>query len=117
VRLDTRSSSDGAILTAGKARHHFPAYIEATDQRLSSAKDLRFPSLQRQGVIQDVGIDDGSHAKRGIAINGFYHPISAFECSHRLFCLSLPFLFAMRSRLPDHEFNDGRGRTGGECHG
>ena len=101
VRLDTWSSSQGVTLFDGKRRIHFPAFIEATGQQVSSAKDFPFPSLRRQGVIQDVQVDDDSEAKRGIAIDGSFHPISSFEPSHRLFCLSLPFL------LGQHPFAQG----------
>jgi uncharacterized NAD(P)/FAD-binding protein YdhS len=92
ARLDTRSASQGATLVDGKTRTHFAAFIEAMGQQVLGAKDFPFPSLRRQGVIQDVKSDGEIEAKRGIAIDGAYHPISACEPSHRLFCLSLPFL-------------------------
>lgn len=101
VRLDTWSSDRGAVLIEGKNRFYFPAFIEATGQKVSSAKDFPFPSLRRQGVIQNIETDEESDAKRGIAIDGEYHPISACEPSHRLFCLSLPFL------LGQHPFAQG----------
>jgi len=92
ARFDTWSSSGGALLKDGKNRVHFPAFIEAMGQQVSSAKDFPFPSLRRQGVIQDIKTDGESEAHRGIAVDGHFHPISAWESSHRLFCLSLPFL-------------------------
>jgi uncharacterized NAD(P)/FAD-binding protein YdhS len=101
VRVDTWVSSGGATVVQGKQRVHFPAFIEATGQKVSNAKDFPFPSLRRQGVIQDVPTDQDSDANRGIAIDGSFHPISAFESSHRLFCLSLPFL------LGQHPFAQG----------
>jgi uncharacterized NAD(P)/FAD-binding protein YdhS len=101
VRVDTWSLPGGATLMDGKNRVHFPAFIEATGQQVSSARDFPFPSLRRQGVIQDAKTDGESEAKRGIAIDGAYHPISACEPSHRLFCLSLPFL------LGQHPFAQG----------
>ena len=101
MRVDTWSSGGGATLVQGKNRVHFPAFIEATGQQVSSAKDFPFPSLRRQGVINDLKTDGESEVKRGIAIDGAYHPISAFEPSHRLFCLSLPFL------LGQHPFAQG----------
>jgi uncharacterized NAD(P)/FAD-binding protein YdhS len=101
MRLDTWSSNEGAVLVDGKKRTHFPAFIEATGQQVSSAKDFPFPSLRRQGVIQDVESGGEIEAKRGIAIDGDFHPISACEPSHRLFCLSLPFL------LGQHPFAQG----------
>ncbi len=101
VRVDTWSSGGGATLIDGKHRVHFPVFIEATGQQVSSAKDFPFPSLRRQGVIQDVTTEGESDVKRGIAIDGAYHPISAFEPCHRLFCLSLPFL------LGQHPFAQG----------
>jgi hypothetical protein len=52
-------------------------------------------------VIQDVTTDGQNEANRGIAIDGDFHPISACEPSHRLFCLSLPFL------LGEHPFAQG----------
>ncbi len=101
ARLDTLTASHGATLLDGTRRVHFPAFIEATGQQVASAKDFPFPSLRRQGVVQDVNSDGDGEAKRGIAIDGAYHPISAFESSHRLFCLSLPFL------LGEHPFAQG----------
>ncbi len=101
VRVNIWSSSGGATLIDGKNRTHFPAFIEATGQRVASAQDFPFPSLRRQGVIQDLKTDGESEAKRGIAIDGAFHPISAFQSSHRLFCLSLPFL------LGQHPFAQG----------
>jgi uncharacterized NAD(P)/FAD-binding protein YdhS len=92
ARLDTRSASQGATLVDGKTRIHFAVFIEATGQQVLGAKDFPFPSLRRQGVIQDVQSDGEIAAKRGIAIDGAYHPVSACQPSHRLFCLSLPFL-------------------------
>ena len=101
ARLDSHSSSRGATLYSGKDRIYFPAFIEATGQQVSGAKDFPFPSLRRQGVVQDVKSEGELDAKRGIAVDGAYHPISAFESSHRLFCLSLPFL------LGQHPFAQG----------
>jgi hypothetical protein len=93
---------DYQLLTVvGKNRARFPAFIDATGQQVASAKDFPFPSLRRQGVIQDVKTDGENDVKRGIAIDGAYHPISAFEPSRRLFCLSLPFL------LGQHPFAQG----------
>jgi hypothetical protein len=92
ARVDTWSSSGGAMLQSPSSCVHFPAFIEAMGQQVSSAKDFPFPSLRRQGVIQDVKTELRSQANRGIAIDGDFHPISACEPSHRLFCLSLPFL-------------------------
>jgi len=100
ARFDTWSSGGGAILHDKRDRTHFPAFIEAMGQQISSAKEFPFPSLRRQGVIQDVKTD-GGEAKRGIAIDGDFHPISACESSRRLFCLSLPFL------LGEHPFAQG----------
>jgi len=101
ARVDTWSASGGAMLQDTRGRVHFPAFIEAMGQQVSSAKDFPFPSLRRQGVIQDVKSEGQSEAKRGIAIDGYFHPISACEPSHRLFCLSLPFL------LGQHPFAQG----------
>jgi uncharacterized NAD(P)/FAD-binding protein YdhS len=101
ARFDTWSSSGGAVLHDTRGRVHFPAFIEAMGQQVSNAKDFPFPSLRRQGVIQDMKTDGPGEAKRGIAIDGEFHPISACEPSHRLFCLSLPFL------LGQHPFAQG----------
>ncbi len=101
ARFDTWSSNGGAILHDSMGRVHFPAFIEAMGQQVSSAKDFPFPSLRRQGVIRDVTTDGQNEVKRGIAIDGDFHPISACEPSHRLFCLSLPFL------LGEHPFAQG----------
>lgn len=101
ARLDTWSAGQGATLINGESRIQFPGFIEATGQQIGSAKEFPFPSLRRQGVVQDVVVDGDLDAKRGIAIDGCYHPISALETSHRLFCLSLPFL------LGQHPFAQG----------
>jgi len=101
ARVDTWSSSGGAVLQDTRSRVHFPAFIEAMGQQVSSAKDFPFPSLRRQGVIQDVKTEGQIEAKRGIAVDGSFHPISACEPSDRLFCLSLPFL------LGQHPFAQG----------
>jgi uncharacterized NAD(P)/FAD-binding protein YdhS len=100
ARVDTWAASGGAMVQNKSSHVHFPAFIEAMGQQVSSAKDFPFPSLRRQGVIQDVKTDD-REANRGIAIDGDFHPISACEPSHRLFCLSLPFL------LGEHPFAQG----------
>jgi hypothetical protein len=101
ARFDTWSARGGAMLQDTRGRVHFPAFIEAMGQQVASAKDFPFPSLRRQGVIQDMKTDGRGEAQRGIAIDGDFHPISAFEPSHRLFCLSLPFL------LGQHPFAQG----------
>jgi uncharacterized NAD(P)/FAD-binding protein YdhS len=101
ARIDTWSSNGGAVVQNARTRMHFPAFVEAMGQKVSGAKDFPFPSLIRQGVIQDVKTDDQSAVKRGIALDGDFHPISAFQTSDRLFCLSLPFL------LGQHPFAQG----------
>jgi uncharacterized NAD(P)/FAD-binding protein YdhS len=101
ARVDTWSSAGGATLVMGNDRVHFPAFIEATGQKVSAAKDFPFPSLLRQGAIQDVKNAADVGTPRGIAVDDAYHPISAFEPSRRLFCLSLPFL------LGQHPFAQG----------
>jgi hypothetical protein len=99
ARVDTWSSGAGATVQDTRGHVHFPAFIEAMGQKVSGAKDFPFPSLRRQGVIQDVR--SRSEAGRGIAMDGDFHPISVCEPSHRLFCLSLPFL------LGQHPFAQG----------
>lgn len=101
ARLVSGSSEPGATLIMGQSRLHFPAFVEATGQKVASAKEFPFPSLRRQGVIQDVEVEGEDAPKRGIAIDGAYHPISALHSSERLFCLSLPFL------LGQHPFAQG----------
>jgi uncharacterized NAD(P)/FAD-binding protein YdhS len=100
-RLDTHREEPGALLRNGKEGVHFRAFIEATGQSVLGASDFPFPSLLRQGVVQDVVSDESTDVKRGIAIDGQYHPISSFVSSDRLFCLSLPFL------LGQHPFAQG----------
>jgi len=101
ARFDTWSSRGGAMLQDTRGRVHFPVFIEAMGQQVASAKDFPFPSLRRQGVIQDVTRAGQSEPTRGIAMDGDFHPVSAYEPSHRLFCLSLPFL------LGQHPFAQG----------
>ncbi len=99
ARIDLHQATRGATLLRENARTHFPVFIEAIGQRLLTAKEFPFPSLRRQGIIQDLPSEPG--VKRGIAIDGEFHPISAFESSDRLFCLSLPYL------LGQHPFAQG----------
>jgi uncharacterized NAD(P)/FAD-binding protein YdhS len=101
ARLDTHSPGRGATLLDGHNHIHFPVFIEATGQQVLSSKDFPFPSLLRQGVVQDVKSDGAADATRGIAVDGAYHPVSKVKSSDRLFCLSLPFL------LGQHPFAQG----------
>ena len=101
ARIDTTSVDHGATVTSGTARWHFPAFIEATGQKVLGADDFPFPSLRRAGVIQDASEDAENGVKRGIAVDGQYHPLSSCHSSERLFCLSLPYL------LGQHPFAQG----------
>ena len=102
ARVDTWAAPGGGDVMGGNYLHSFPPFsLKRPGQQVASAKEFPFPSLRRQGVIQDVETDDTSDAKRGIAVDGAYHPISAFEPCDRLFCLSLPFL------LGQHPFAQG----------
>jgi uncharacterized NAD(P)/FAD-binding protein YdhS len=101
TRIDTTSVSPGAAVTSGTTSVHFPAFIEATGQKVLGADDFPFPSLLRAGVIQDASANSGNGVKRGIAIDGQYHPLSSCQDSDRLFCLSLPYL------LGQHPFAQG----------
>lgn len=91
-RIDSHGSERGAILIRGAERTHFPVFIEAMGQRALGAKDFPFPSLRRQGVIQDVNPASGDGPSRGIAINDEFHPVAGDIPEDQLFCLSLPFL-------------------------
>jgi uncharacterized NAD(P)/FAD-binding protein YdhS len=101
ARINTTSIDHGATVTIGSARLHFPAFIEATGQKVLGAEDFPFPSLRRTGVIQDASDSAESGVKRGIAVDGRYHPLSSCHSSERLFCLSLPYL------LGQHPFAQG----------
>ena len=92
ARLDVRTPETGAVFRRGRIEQRFPAFIEATGQPLLSAKDFPFPSLRRQGVIQDIEVQGEAPGKRGIAIDEEFHPVSSLQSSERLFCLSLPYL-------------------------
>ena len=85
-------SDAGAILVKSGERRHFPVFIEATGQRPLDAAAFPFPSLRRQGLIIDAAPDGDRTAKRGIAIDELFRPVSQDISEDRLFCLSLPFL-------------------------
>lgn len=91
-RIDSHGPERGAVLIQGAERMHFPVFIEAMGQRALGAKDFPFPSLRRQGVIQDVNPASGDGPSRGIAIDDAFHPIAGDIPEDQLFCLSLPFL-------------------------
>jgi hypothetical protein len=99
-RIDSHRPEGGAILHLSGREIHFPVFIEATGQRPLEAKGFPFPSLRRQGVIQDEpSVDDG--LPRGIVIDDQFHPVADDIPPDRLFCLSLPFL------LGRHPFSQG----------
>ncbi len=99
-RIDSHRREGGATLSLGGEDIHFPAFIEATGQRLLAAKEFPFPSLRRQGIIRDEpSSDDGP--PRGIAIDDQFHPVSGELPKDRLFCLSLPYI------LGRHPFSQG----------
>jgi len=91
-RIDSHRSEGGAVLHYDGKHQHFPVFIEATGQRPLAAKDFPFPSLRKQGIVQDVAAEDAKGPSRGIAIDDQFHPISDDIPADRLFCLSLPFL-------------------------
>jgi uncharacterized NAD(P)/FAD-binding protein YdhS len=91
-RIDSRNPERGADLIHNGIRMHFPIFIEAVGQRALSAKDFPFPSLRRQGVIQDVNPESDEGPSRGILIDDEFHPVSDDIPQDQLFCLSLPFL-------------------------
>jgi len=91
-RIDSRQAEDGAVLLLGADRIHFPVFIEATGQRVLSAKDFPFPTLRKQGVVRDVVPDSADGPRRGIAIDDEFHFVGDDIPANQLFCLSLPFL-------------------------
>jgi uncharacterized NAD(P)/FAD-binding protein YdhS len=99
-QLDTYRETGGAQLYFAEGlRRDFPVFIEAMGQEALAAKDFPFPSLVRQGIINDVPTV-GSQSGRGIAIDGQFHPIADDVPADQLFCLSLPFILG---RHPFHQ--------------
>lgn len=91
-RLDSHRPEGGVVLQLGGRPRHFPAFIDATGQRPLGAKDFPFPSLRKQGVVQDAAKGEADNAARGILIDDEFHPVSQDISANRLFCLSLPFI-------------------------
>jgi len=87
-RIDTRGEAPGATVTAGGARWHYPAFIDATGQRPLAIDDLPFPTLIEQGVVQS----EGKEGPKGIVVDDCFHPASGNPAAARLFCLNIPFI-------------------------
>jgi len=91
-RIDSRQLESGAVLHLNGGQLHFPIFIEATGQRPLPIEDFPFPSLRKQGIIQDAHRAASRGPLRGIAIDDRFHPLRDEIPEDRLFCLSLPFL-------------------------
>jgi hypothetical protein len=112
-RLDTHWEEGGVELEFEGGHRTFPYFIAAMGQKALPAKEFPFSSLVKQGIIHDVPAD-GSKARRGIAIDDQFHPISDDIPTGRLFCLSLPFILWATPLSPrHHQFaRDGQDRRG-----
>ncbi len=91
-RLDSHRAEGGVVLHLDSRKRHFPAFIDAIGQRPLGARDLPFPSLRKQGLVQDAAKSEADNAARGILIDEEFHPVSQDIPADRLFCLSLPFI-------------------------
>lgn len=91
-RLDSHRAEGGVVLYLDGKQRSFPAFIDATGQRPLGAKDFPFPSLRKQGLVQDAAKGEADNAARGILIDDEFHPVSEEISADRLFCLSLPFI-------------------------
>ncbi|MEI9931799.1 MAG: FAD/NAD(P)-binding protein [Rhizomicrobium sp.] len=98
-RIDTHGHASGAEIIHEHQRLSFPYFIEAMGQKPLGAKSFPFPSLIRQGIVQDAAAENGN-VSRGIAIDDVFHPLSDKLPTDQLFCLSLPFILG---RHPFHQ--------------
>jgi uncharacterized NAD(P)/FAD-binding protein YdhS len=89
--VDGHRPEGGAAIHLPDQIIHFPVFIDATGQRPLGTKEFPFQSLRKQGVVRDVS-EGGIGAKRGIAVDDQFHPISQEAPVDRVFCLSLPFI-------------------------
>ena len=104
VRVNTWSSTGGATLVAERKNRTFTSLPSSRrpGSSVAGAQGVPVPLFAAPGRDSGREAPRGTARRRaGIAIDGAYHPISAFESSQRLFCLSLPFL------LGQHPFAQG----------
>ena len=91
-RIDAHRAESGAVVHFNGQSDHFPVFVDATGQRALGSKDFPFPSLRRQGIVQDEVAAGSGGPARGIAIDDQFHLVSDDVPFDQLFCLSMPFL-------------------------
>ncbi|WHO39436.1 FAD/NAD(P)-binding protein [Sphingobium sp. AP49] len=90
-RIDSHGADRGAHVLIDGEDHHYPVFIEATGQRPLDVDAFPFPTMIEQDIVQNAADTQGCSVK-GIAIDEGYHPVSDDPVTHRLYCLSLPFI-------------------------
>ena len=97
--IDNQSVPRGAVVRFEGDELRFEAFIDATGQHALSARDLPFPSLLRQGVINAavtragfMSADGGMVRTGGVDLDDAFRPNFTDNLTRNLYCGSISFL-------------------------
>ncbi len=90
-KINTKGEEPGAVVMVDGQQTHYPAFVDATGQRPLAIDDFPFPTLLRQGVVQDAAQGEANGPK-GVEVDEVFHPVSNNPAASRLYCLSIPFI-------------------------
>jgi uncharacterized NAD(P)/FAD-binding protein YdhS len=99
----TENQSRGAVIKMDDRNEAFENFINATGQSTLSAGELPFPTLVKQGSVQDAPTPDQTSfptadapfsvtRSGGIDVDAGYRVRSAGAISNRIYCAAIPFL-------------------------
>jgi uncharacterized NAD(P)/FAD-binding protein YdhS len=102
-KLDTKGVTQGAAVQFDGQRIAFDAFIDATGQASMSARDMPFPTLREQGVIQPAATPDGGLIADGetdeafirtggVDLDAAFRPIFEANLCNHLYCAAISFL-------------------------
>jgi len=101
-KLDTDSVITGARVSVEDREVWFGAFIDATGQSSLSVRDLPFPGLRSQGVVEaaqtltssgrgDLG-DPTYKSTGGLELDAQFRPVVTAPLCRNLYCAAIPFL-------------------------
>lgn len=99
--IDNTVVEHGAVVNSKGQAYQFDDFIDATGQHALSARDVPFPTLQKQGVVHKattsvatplVGLGDQLVRTGGVDLDEKFRPIFHDNLSNQLYCGSIAFL-------------------------
>lgn len=100
--LDTDSVVAGARISVGEEEIWFAALVDATGQSPLAVRDLLFPGLLAQGLVEPaqtlVSSEEADLANArykatgGINLDAFFRPVVTAPVCTNLYCAAIPFL-------------------------